>query len=126
MFENLINDKSKNSFDNELKDIIASTYRRFLLRICNERISILKFAIKLNFSPKKLELYNEENLKTIFKKFDYINYWLTFDEAEYLHSIGYNNANSMEMFMILVLKICIKKILIIVQIDSCLDVVIKG
>ena len=43
--------QTKKLFDNEFKDIIASAYRRFLLRSCNERISVLKFAFKLNFSP---------------------------------------------------------------------------
>ena len=89
MSQNLINYKSKNLFDNELKNIIASAYRRFLLRICNERISIFNFANKLNFSAKKLKL-DSENLKEIFKKFDYIDYQLTFDEREYLRSIRYN------------------------------------
>ena len=93
MLENLINYKSKNLFGNELKDTIASAYRRFLLRICNERISVFEFANKLNFSSEKLKLYNEENLKAIFEKFDYIDSWLTFDENNYLHSIGYNYDN---------------------------------
>ena len=82
--------QTKNLFDNEFKDIIASAYRRFLLRSFNERISVLKFAFKLNFSPKKLELYNENKLKALFLRFDYIDSWLEFDEIRYHHSIKYN------------------------------------
>ena len=46
--------QTKNLFDNEFKDIIASANRKFLLRSCNEKISVFKFAFKLNFSPKNL------------------------------------------------------------------------
>ena len=85
--------QTKNLFDNEFKYIIASAYRRFLLRSCNEKISVFKFAFKLNFFPKKLELYNENKLKALFLKFDYIDSWLEFDEIRYLHSIKYNFSN---------------------------------
>ena len=47
----------ENFSNNDLKNIIDSAYRRFLLRSCNERISLFKFVLKLKISPQKLNLY---------------------------------------------------------------------
>ena len=44
----------ENFSNNDLKNIIDSAYRRFLLRSCNERISLFKFVFKLKISLQKL------------------------------------------------------------------------
>ena len=49
----------ENFSNNDLKNIIDSAYRRFLLRSCNERISLFEFVFKLKISPQKLNLYNK-------------------------------------------------------------------
>ena len=51
----------ENFSNNDLKNIIDSAYRRFLLRSCNERISLFEFVFKLKISPQKLNLYNKKN-----------------------------------------------------------------
>ena len=56
-------------------------------------MSVFKFAFKLNFFPEKLELYNENKLKALFLRFDYIDSWLEFDEIRYLHPIKYYFSN---------------------------------
>ena len=53
----------ENFSNNDLKNIIDSAYRRFLLRSCNERISLFKFVFKLKISPQKLILYNLKKKK---------------------------------------------------------------
>jgi predicted nucleotidyltransferase len=80
----------ENFSNNDLKNIIDSAYRRFLLRSCNERISLFEFVFKLKISPQKLNLYNKKKLDTMLSKFNYDDFYLRYDEVEYLKSIEYN------------------------------------
>ena len=57
----------ENFSNNDLKNIIDSAYRRFLLRSCNERISLFEFVFKLKISPQKLNLYNKKNWTQCFR-----------------------------------------------------------
>ena len=57
----------ENFSNNDLKNIIDSAYRRFLLRSCNERISLFEFVFKLKITPQKLNLYNKKNWTQCFR-----------------------------------------------------------
>ena len=70
--------------------IIEAAYRRFLLRICNEKISVYKFVFNLKISPTELGLSNKQNLNSFFSKFDYEDFPLNSEEVKYLISVNQN------------------------------------
>ena len=68
-------------------DLIKSSYRRFLLQICNERVSACKFVEKY-LSLNKMGLYENNSIINFFSKFNYEDYELTKSEINYLKLIG--------------------------------------
>ena len=67
---------------------IIHCYNRFLVKCCENKMSLLYFAKKLNnLYPDRLGLYCENKIFKFFKSFLYSDYKLTEDEKKYLISV---------------------------------------
>ena len=82
--------KINNESTNIDKSLINAAYRRFLLRNCNNKTSILRFMHKLNIGPNNLNLLRDEKyLKNLFLKFEYKDSYLTHQEENCINLTEY-------------------------------------